>query len=420
MTMVQEHVEVDERFERILDARKFRTLFQPIVHLPSRDGVGYEALVRGPEGSALETADSLLAAANRTGRLVEFDWAARASACRAAIDGGLDSEQLLFLNIEPLTLNTECPADLCADIDRAFSTFRVVLEITERSLDRDPGSLLDGVERQRSIAAGIALDDVGSDSSTLALLPLVAPTLIKLDRTVVQATPDEGVAKVLNAVEEEVERAGAVIIAEGVESPQDLRRAIAYGAQLGQGHLFGAPAPLPPGSRRPRRQVALNRSAPLIVASPFDALAGESDGVADADLLFALTRHLDSCAEGSAPALCVNLLPAGQSLDQAELRRLARLAESGTFTAVLGPDVPADPGQGVRGIGQGRTPHSTDQWAAITVGPCANAAVLARRVPEADGEWMYGRIHDRTRVIAAARTLARLVGPVEPRYRFEL
>jgi len=400
---------VDRLFEQVLAAREFRTVFQPIVELPSRDVVGYEALTRGPEGTPLASAEALGAAANRTGRVVEFDWAARASACRSALDAQLDPEQLLFLNIEPFTLDTECPADLLPDIERAFERLRVVLEVTERSRDLDPGSLLDGVERYRPHVAGIGLDDVGADPLTLALLPLVAPSVIKLDESIVHTPPDDTVAKVLNAIEEEAERAGAVVLAEGIETGEDARRGQAYGAQLGQGYLYGRPGPVPPATLRARHPARLHNVAPLIVPTPFDALSGESTGTASSELIYALTQHIESCT-ASGPAITIDLLPEGRHPTEEELQRLTGLSRNGTFTAILGPELPHEPAPGVRGIGRGRERLPSDQWAAITVGPCANAALLARRLPDEEDAWMYGLVHDRTRVIAAARSAARLLG----------
>jgi EAL domain-containing protein (putative c-di-GMP-specific phosphodiesterase class I) len=53
----------DREFDRILRERCLRTLFQPVIRLGSGATVGYEALVRGPHGSTLASAESLLAAA---------------------------------------------------------------------------------------------------------------------------------------------------------------------------------------------------------------------------------------------------------------------------------------------------------------------------------------------------------------------
>ena len=63
-------------FRRVVDGRQLRTVFQPVVDLSSGATVGYESLVRGPEGSVVGSAGSLLTAAYRSGRVAEFDWAA--------------------------------------------------------------------------------------------------------------------------------------------------------------------------------------------------------------------------------------------------------------------------------------------------------------------------------------------------------
>lgn len=141
---------VENEFERVLRDRLLRTLFQPIVRVESGKVVGYEALIRGPAGSIFESPDALIKEAYRQNRVAEFDWIARASACRAALAARLAPDDLLFLNIEPVALASNCPRDLLADIEEAFGTFRVVLEITERSLDQDPRTL----QRHRPAAAG--------------------------------------------------------------------------------------------------------------------------------------------------------------------------------------------------------------------------------------------------------------------------
>jgi len=180
---------LDAEFLRIVEARALEAVFQPIVHLRSGQAIGYEALIRGPAGSPLASASSLLEAAYRTGRVVEFDWAARAVACRAALDSWPGREGLIFLNVEPLALGSECPPDLKPDIDRAFDAFRIILEVTERTLDRDPGPLLEGIDRQRPTVSGLALDDVGSHTITLSMLPVLSPDLIKLDMAITQGRP---------------------------------------------------------------------------------------------------------------------------------------------------------------------------------------------------------------------------------------
>lgn len=412
----QEAAITEREFDRIIRERRLQTVFQPIVHLGSGATVGCEALVRGPEGSFLTSAKSLLAAAYRANRVVEFDWVARASACRTAMAAGLREDQLLFLNIEPLALDSDCPHDLWPDIKAGFDMFRVVLEVTERSLDRDPGSLLDGIERQRPIITGLALDDVGSDPVTLAMLPLVAPAVIKLDLRVTRAGPTPDVTHILDIVYEEAERTDATILAEGIETAAHFDLARSLGATLGQGHYFSEPVSPAEQATTTTLPVHLRANTPPTAATPFDALEGHLTGRATASLLIPLSQQMEFCGiDTPGPALLIEHLPDAQLFGPAERHRLARSAQRGVTTAVLGPGVPVEPGDGIRGIGQRREPELVGQWAVVTLSPCSTAAMLARASNDAASVFEFGITHDTQRVIAAARCLFRRLGAPEPR-----
>jgi hypothetical protein len=129
--------------------------------------------------------------------------------------------------------------------------------------------------------------------------------------------------------------------------------------------------------------------------------------------------HVGDCADAATPAVHVLLLPHAEPLDTDRLQRLQALAAAGTFSAVLGPDVPAEPGHGVRGTGLRREPPPSTEWAAISLGPCVVGAVLARRAPDGESVWHYGITSDRGRTIAAARSVVRLLGAPEPRFRYD-
>jgi len=397
-------------FDEILRRRALRTVFQPIVRLETRETVGYEALVRGPPRSRLASADSLLAEAYRAGRVVEFDWIARASACRAALDAGLGRDRLLFLNIEPLALGSECPPDLRPDIERAFGLLQVVLEVTERSLGRDPRSLLDGIDRQRPDVTGLALDDVGSGTMTLAMLPILSADVIKLDLTITQGGTSAATMKVLDIVLEEAERTGATVLAEGVETFEHFQHVLAFGAVLGQGNYFGEPRALPPAAEENSiiNTVASERAA--VVPTPFDALAGRRTSRATPDLLLPLSRQVAFGETDLAePALVIYLVPDPALFGPDEAHALTRLAGRGVVTGALGRGISAEPPSGVRGVDT----HDTaldGQWALLALSPSAAGAMLARAVPDTT-HFEFAITHDRRRVIAAARCLLRRLGP---------
>src|SRR3712207_2307682 len=123
------------------------------------------------------------------------------------------------------------------------------MEITERAIAARPAELLRTVERVRELGWAIAVDDVGAESMSLAFLPLLCPDVVKLDLRLVQERPGPAVAEIMNAVNAYAERSGAVVLAEGVEHEGHLEAARGLGATLGQGWLFGRPAPGPVAGR---------------------------------------------------------------------------------------------------------------------------------------------------------------------------
>jgi hypothetical protein len=86
--------------------------------------------------------------------------------------------------------------------------------------------------------------------------------------------------------------------------------------------------------------------------------------------------------------------------------RLARLAHHGVLTALAGPGITEQPGDGIRGSSAAPLPG---QWAMVLLGPGYSAGLLARQVREQDGAFDFAIVHDRRRVIAAARCLLRRI-----------
>lgn len=401
---------VRAEFEEVLARRVLPTVFQPVVELASGHTVGYEALARPQNGTVVGSPEAMLDLAYRTDRVVELDWLARASACRAVTEAGLPPDQLLFFNAEPISLISDCPPDLWPDIERVFATYPVVLEVTERSLDRDPQSLMDGIDRQRPLVSGLAVDDVGSSALTLSLLPLISPHVIKLDLRVVQSglTPD--VTTILDVAYEEAERTDALILAEGIETTEQADLARSIGAHLGQGHLFGAPVDLAQRPRPTMASVRLTEHTPPAVATPFEALAGRPTTRAGIDVLIALTEQVQTgSGDLRGPSILMCHLPSPDLLTPAHLDRLAAIARRGVFTAVFGPGIPADPGRGVRGVGRSQT-DLYGQWAVVALGPSVAAALLAKAANADETEYDYAVTHDRERVIASAHSLIRRIG----------
>ena len=404
----------DDALDRILRDHRLHTVFQPIVRLADGKTVAFEALMRGPTGSRLASAQSLLDEAYRTGRVVDLDWAARASACRAALAAGLGPDLPLFLNLEPLALDSECPDHAREDIDAAYRDLQIVLEVTERSLDRDPRSLLDGIARVRPTAAGLAVDDVGANAGTLSMLAILEPDLIKLDLPVVQGKPTPAIAKILNCVYAQSERTNATILAEGVEGPRHASAARSIGAALAQGRYFGRPGPIPTHPSAPPYALSVQSRPVSIVRTPFEAIRGRPTSRATARLLHPV--GLQVAFDGVdlvESATLLALFPQPHMFGPAEHNRFSRLARQGVLAGVLGPGMATHPGGGIRGGHLDPDDVLNTEWAVVGLSPHTAGAMLARAIPGTRSEFAFAVTHDRRRVVAAARCLLRRLGPAE-------
>ncbi|HEY2479518.1 MAG TPA: EAL domain-containing protein [Solirubrobacterales bacterium] len=258
-------------------ATGIRSVYQPIVRLSDRHVIGYEALARGPLGSPLERPDALFATAARQGLSTALDWECWRAALRGALQGGMNPQRALFVNVEPSSATSWVPEIGDPLLEEALQSFPLIVELTERALPNHTTDLIPLAEDLRRRGARIALDDVGTDPRSLALMPFLRPDVIKLDLNLMHDSPTREIAEVVHAVNAEAERTGALILAEGIETEDHLRRALALGASYGQGWLFGRPAEMcadrePVGSTFPLRD---DLGAPPVERTPFEIVAAK-------------------------------------------------------------------------------------------------------------------------------------------------
>lgn len=176
--------------DRILEAQAITAKYQPLVSLTSMAVVGYEALARGPKGSSLERPDHLFSVARKANRLKQLDWICRTVAVRGALESRLRPPLALFVNSEPETIGSRMPAAFAESWGRArLAGVRLIFEVTERAVMDRPAELLRAVDQIRRFGWGVALDDVGTNPASLALLPFLDPDVIKLD---MRPAPREG------------------------------------------------------------------------------------------------------------------------------------------------------------------------------------------------------------------------------------
>ena len=404
-------------FNTVLAARAISCVYQPIVTLDGHEVVAYEALARGPASTNWSTPDVLVSYAAEIGRLPELDWICRAAACRGALDARLHHDMPIFVNVEPASSRVACPRDLVDVIRRGMENLQLVAEITERSVAGDPSGLLHAVAQLRSYHNRIALDDVGADAASQAMMPLLRPDVIKLDRSVVQEPTSAAAIAVADAVRAEANRTGALILAEGIETGAHLAAARSLGATLGQGWMLGRPEGLPKRVEPPAITLPRLRSSLSSGATPFEiasALAPVSE--ATRRTVLAHSRIIeDHGTYADEPTVLLTTFEDVRFFDARTRERYVKLADRGMLTAVYGPGMPADPAPNVRGCAVSRDDPLAVEWTVIVVGSRFAGGVFARRrdrFATGPGQ-VYDLIvsDDRDVVLAAATPLLERIAP---------
>jgi EAL domain-containing protein (putative c-di-GMP-specific phosphodiesterase class I) len=397
---------------RLLAERAVFPRYQPIVDLATRTLVGVEALARGPAGSPVEFPDALFAAATRAGLLPLLDQLCAARAMEIARDAPHAVPPLLFVNAEPAALSQPLTPDLLAVIN-SERPYRIVLEFTERALTTNPTALLtiaNGVHRG---TGALALDDMGADPLSLALLPLIEPEVVKLDMHLLRDPYAPATIEITATASAYAERTGAVVLAEGIETEDDLAVALALGARWGQGWLFGRPGPLDAVAGWPVHPYArLRASRPdlhLPPGTPFSLAAVRHHSRAgDQRMVDALTRHLLDVAAGAGPHTVVLAAYPDPAVGQAWLPGLASVARTAAFVAAVGPTPAAAEPHPVR---LATTPADWTETVLTVVSPQATVALCVR--PGSGDEVDLVLTHDPELVHAMARmVLARVGDPI--------
>jgi EAL domain-containing protein (putative c-di-GMP-specific phosphodiesterase class I) len=391
-------------FEDLLDRRHLKPVYQSIFDLATGEEVAAEALARWPELSI--DPDLAFQLATTRGRLAELDQACRYGAIDGAIAFGLPLGFKLFVNLEPSVLGPDTAAGL---VSRAAGQVDLTVEITERALTRRPAELLRAVGTLRAAGCAIALDDVGANPESLALLPFIAPDVIKLDISLVQRWLNVQQAAIYTTVAAYAERTGAAILAEGIETEIDLGQALALGATLGQGWYFSRPGPL--NVRTPPTQLRRIRQTPVRTPlSPFSLLEPSTIRIGPKGLLSGISRHIEN--QGLAletPPVVLGAFQEARHFTPHSAARYSQLAQRCPLVAALGVNLPQEPVAGVRGASLGAADTLLGEWVVVVVGTHYAGALIAKDLgdtgPDRDRRFAFALTHNHETVLAAARSL---------------
>ncbi len=252
--------------QQLIASNALTAVFQPIVRLADGEIIGYEGLIRGPAGTALESPAALFEQAVHERHSIALEQAA-ARACIGSF-ARLARTGLLFVNFSAAALESgidecEAPGDLARE--GGLDAKRLVVELTEQSVIADAERFGARVHALRASGPQFALDDYGSANASMNLWVRLAPHYVKIDRFfVADIARDPLKFEAVKAMVSFAKASGALLIAEGIETEADLEIVRDLGIACAQGYLLGRPA-ASPDARLPDAVANALRSAQISV-----------------------------------------------------------------------------------------------------------------------------------------------------------
>ncbi len=241
-------LELRSALEEALKRNQFRLVYQLVVDLATRRPVGVEALLRWvrPDGRVALPAE-FIPMAEESGLIVPVGRWVLDEACRQLADwrrGGAPEGLSMAVNVSARQIRSP---ELVGDVERAIRSAGIepgclVIEVTESALLDDSEGTAETIGALKAVGVRIALDDFGTGYSSLSHLRRFPIDVLKIDRSFVAAL---GRAGEDGALVRSVLRLGQTlkleVVAEGIETTEQVERLVGMSGRLGQGFYFQAP-----------------------------------------------------------------------------------------------------------------------------------------------------------------------------------
>jgi diguanylate cyclase (GGDEF)-like protein/PAS domain S-box-containing protein len=246
-TWTSSHLALRNQVGPALAGGELELHYQPIVRLADRSTIGYEALLRWrhPERGLLSPAAFLDVIVDSEYETPVTDWVLSQATADAAHwpDG---STPTVSVNLTVFQLaRTDLPRVVAEALRRSGLPARnLIVEVTEdRFLERAEGA--QQLARLRALGVPIAIDDFGTGFAGLGYVQRLPIDTIKIDRSFVSLLPSHATSgHIVRAIHDLAEACNLRVVAEGVETTEQMAALSGHGVTLAQGHLFGHPQPL--------------------------------------------------------------------------------------------------------------------------------------------------------------------------------
>jgi EAL domain-containing protein (putative c-di-GMP-specific phosphodiesterase class I) len=214
------------------------------VHLESGKYHGYEALSRISKPSIIRNSEELFSRSGSYGLASSLELLCRKKALGKVRELTIPGK--IFLNVCPaLFQSCDHERGITATLleELKIERSRIVFELTERTIIEDYDRFLRGVEHYREQGYSIAIDDLGSGYAGLQSLARLEPDYVKLARFLIDSIDLSSTKQALvESLAAFCNKIGAMVIAEGIERPEELEYLQSIGIHFGQGYLLGRPS----------------------------------------------------------------------------------------------------------------------------------------------------------------------------------
>ena len=238
---------LENDLQRALEHQEFVTYYQPIVNLQTQKVVGFEALVRWQHPDRhMVLPGEFIPCMEETGLIVPVGMLVLKQACQQLRAWHQRGWTQLTMSVNLSVRQFTCPT-LLADIDRvlaetAVNPAHLKLEITESAIVDNTQKAIALTEQLRSRQIQISIDDFGTGYSSLGQLHCFSVDNLKIDRSFVnQIQAGNRNYQVVNTIITLSNQLELAVIAEGIETTQQLQCLQQLGCEFGQGYLFSKP-----------------------------------------------------------------------------------------------------------------------------------------------------------------------------------
>jgi diguanylate cyclase (GGDEF)-like protein/PAS domain S-box-containing protein len=242
----QQRLSLENALRRALENGEFEVHYQPLFDLRDRSITGFEALVRwSPAGREMVMPGEFIATAEDSGLIVPIgEWVLRESLKQARMWQSAGRPLMISVNVSAHQLSRPSFVERLRRLieETGIDAGLVELEVTEGVIIEGAGDARESLDHIAALGVGIAIDDFGTGYSGLAYLKRLPIDTVKIDQSFVRdLTVDPDDAAIVTAIVAMSRSLGVDVVAEGVETEEQLAQLKALGCHRAQGYLLARP-----------------------------------------------------------------------------------------------------------------------------------------------------------------------------------